>query len=99
MENTDKLDFGRLTGQDVKIAIIDSGVDSKHPEIGPIIHGIDIRIDSERISLIWILYFQLIWPTNSICLSSTIHHISATNYTNCTAKSGLTSFCFRPDQQ
>lgn len=36
MENIDKLDFSRLTGLDVKIAIIDSGVDSEHPEIGSI---------------------------------------------------------------
>ena len=55
MENTDKLDFGRLTGQDVKIAIIDSGVDTEHSEIGPIIHGIDIRIDSDG---------QIIWGTD-----------------------------------
>lgn len=55
MENTDKLDFGRLTGLGVKIAIIDSGVDTEHPEIGPIIHGIDIRIDSDG---------QIIWGTD-----------------------------------
>ena len=47
MKNTDKLDFGSLTGLGVKIAIIDSGVDSEHIEIGPIAHGADIRIDSD----------------------------------------------------
>ena len=57
MENMDKLDFGRLTGQDIKIAIIDSGVDSEHPEIGPITHGIDIRIDSDE---------QIIWGTDYV---------------------------------
>ena len=46
MEKTDKLDFRSLTGLGVKIAIIDSGVDSEHPEIGSIALGIDIRIDS-----------------------------------------------------
>lgn len=55
MENTDKLDFDTLAGQDVKIAIIDSGVDFKHPEIGPITHGIDIKIDSDG---------QIIWGTD-----------------------------------
>ena len=57
MENMDKLNFGRLTGQDIKIAIIDSGVDSEHPEIGPITHGIDIRIDSDE---------QIIWGTDYV---------------------------------
>ena len=55
MENTDKLDFGRLTGLGVKIAIIDSGVDSEHPEIGPIAQGINIRIGSKG---------QIIWGTD-----------------------------------
>lgn len=55
MENSDKLDFGKLTGLSVKIAIIDSGVDFKHPEIGPITHGIDIRIDANG---------QIIWGTD-----------------------------------
>ena len=55
MENTDKLDFGRLTGQDVKIAIIDSGVDYEHPEIGSITRGMDIKIDSDG---------QIIWGTD-----------------------------------
>ena len=57
MENMDKLDFDTLTGQGVKIAIIDSGVDSEHPEIGPITHGIDIRIDSDG---------QIIWGTDYV---------------------------------
>ena len=57
MENTDKLDFDTLTGLDVKIAIIDSGVDSEHPEIGSITHGIDIRIDSDG---------QIIWGTDYV---------------------------------
>ncbi len=55
MEDTDKLDFGRLTGQDVKIAIIDSGVDYEHPEIGSITQGMDIKIDSDG---------QIIWGTD-----------------------------------
>ncbi len=55
MENIDKLDFGRLTGLGVKIAIIDSGADFEHPEIGPIAHGIDSRIDSDG---------QIIWGTD-----------------------------------
>ena len=57
MENTDKLDFGRLTGQDVKIAIIDSGVDYEHPEIGSITHGIDIRMGANG---------QIIWGTDYV---------------------------------
>ena len=55
MENTDKLDFGSLTGLGVKIAIIDSGVDSEYPEIGPIAQGINIRIGSKG---------QIIWGTD-----------------------------------
>ncbi len=57
MENIDKLDFGRLTGLDVKIAIIDSGVDSEHPGIGSITQGIDIKIDSDG---------QIIWGTDYV---------------------------------
>lgn len=57
MENTDKLDFDRLTGLGVKIAIIDSGVDSEYPEIGPIAQGINIRIGSKG---------QIIWGTDYV---------------------------------
>ncbi len=57
MKNTDKLDFGRLTGLGVKIAIIDSGVDFKHPEIGPIAQGINIRIGANG---------QIIWGTDYV---------------------------------
>ena len=57
MEKTDKLDFRSLTGLGVKIAIIDSGVDSEHPEIGPIAHGINIRIGAKG---------QIIWGTDYV---------------------------------
>ena len=57
MKNTDKLDFGTLTGLGVKIAIIDSGVDAEHPEIGPITQGMDIRIDSDG---------QIVWGTDYV---------------------------------
>ena len=54
-KNTDELDFSTLTGRGVKIAIIDSGVDSEHPEIGPITHGMDIGIGSDG---------QIVWGTD-----------------------------------
>ena len=44
-EDKQKLEFSTLRGQGVRVAIIDSGVDSTHPKIGPVSGGIEFRIN------------------------------------------------------
>ena len=43
-EHANKLPFSELSGQGIKVAIIDSGIDSTHPRIKSIAGGVDLSI-------------------------------------------------------
>ena len=41
-EKSRTLDFTRLTGRGVKVAVVDSGIEPNHPKIGPIAGGVGL---------------------------------------------------------
>ncbi len=50
MMTKNKLDLSNLTGRNVNVAIIDSGIDSDHPQIGPIAGGTQLSLDGRIIT-------------------------------------------------
>ena len=40
-----KFDFASFTGKGVKVAVVDSGIDPSHPDVGEVAGGVRIRID------------------------------------------------------
>ncbi len=42
-----QLDFAALTGQGVRVAIVDSGVDPTHPGVGPIADSVELAFDAQ----------------------------------------------------
>ena len=46
MPLTNRFDFSALSGKAIKVAIIDSGIDSTHPRIGTVVGSIDLRLDA-----------------------------------------------------
>ncbi|MCE2441235.1 MAG: S8 family serine peptidase [Candidatus Latescibacteria bacterium] len=41
------IQFAKLTGNGVRVAVVDSGIDQKHPKVGSIAGGVDISVHSD----------------------------------------------------
>ncbi|MBD3289251.1 S8 family serine peptidase [candidate division KSB1 bacterium] len=48
MKKANKMNFKEYTGRGIKVAIIDSGIDSKHPDVENLAGGVRISFDSRK---------------------------------------------------
>ena len=46
-ESADHLDFSALTGEGVRVAVVDSGIDPLHPRISSVEGGVDLSLDGD----------------------------------------------------
>lgn len=45
--STNKIQFSSLTGRGVSVAVVDSGIDQKHPKVGSVAGGVDISVHAD----------------------------------------------------